>query len=255
MATASQNLEVEVIMKGRVRYLHVNGFLYTKHSSGVEGKIYWRCRSKGQCGARATTITTGHTLNLVSGGEMLQEMYNNPNDDSIREASRSMCALAFVRPEDVPAVFDLFLDQVPEDFVPIAEYFEVWYIRGKPARGRRKAVSVRYAPILWNHYQAVNQRISRTNNASEGWHNRFQVVLGRYHPSLYAFLNELQQEQGDTECMINQLNLGQKIRTLPTTHFQKMEEKVISIVSQYQNYVDENREIDYIKALGHHLHF
>lgn len=67
MATASQNLKVEIIMNGKVRYLHVNGFLYTKHSSGVERKIYWRCRSKGQCGARANTITTGHTLNLVSG--------------------------------------------------------------------------------------------------------------------------------------------------------------------------------------------
>lgn len=47
---------------------------------------------------------------------------------------------------------------------------------------------------------------------SEGWHNRFQVVVGKNHPSLYVFLSELQKEQSDVEIMIRQLQLGQKIR-------------------------------------------
>ncbi|XP_043465737.1 uncharacterized protein LOC122500730 [Leptopilina heterotoma] len=145
-----------------------------------------------------------------------------------------MCALAFVPATDVP---------------------KVTYIRGKTARGRRKAVPVRYEPKLWNQYDAVLQGIARTNNASEGWHNRFQVLLGRYHPSLYAFLNELQQEQGETECMQRQLQLGQKIRALPTNYFSTIENWIFNIVSQYDQYVQQNEEIKYLNTLGYHLHF
>ena len=48
--------------------------------------------------------------------EGLQQQYQDENDDSIREAARSMCALAFVSPQDVPRVFDVFYEQVPDDF-------------------------------------------------------------------------------------------------------------------------------------------
>ncbi|XP_043465180.1 uncharacterized protein LOC122500349 [Leptopilina heterotoma] len=187
--------------------------------------------------------------------EGLQEMYNSNNDARIREAMRTMCALAFVPSDDVPEFFDLFIDQAPQEFVSVAEYFEITYIRGKPARGRRRAIPARYDPALWNQYNAVIQKTARTNNASEGWHNRLQVVVGRYHPSLYTFLKELKQEQGDTECMQTQLNLGQKIRKLQTNKFHTIEERILSIVSQYQQYVDDNRKIDYLKTLGCHLHF
>jgi len=51
-----------------------------------------------------------------------------------------------------------------------------------------------------NH--TVLQRLARTNNLSEGWHNRFQVVIGRQHPSVYTFFTELGKEQADTECIL-----------------------------------------------------
>ena len=49
--------------------------------------------------------------------------YQNEYDNSIREASRMMCA--FVPVEDVLDTFDLFMEQVPDEFLPVAEYFEV----------------------------------------------------------------------------------------------------------------------------------
>ena len=51
--------------------------------------------------------------------------YQNEDDNSIREASRMMCALAFIPVEDVLDTLDLFMEQVPDDFLPVAEYFEV----------------------------------------------------------------------------------------------------------------------------------
>lgn len=52
---------------------------------------------------------------------------------------------------------------------------------------------------------------ARTNNASEGWHNRFQILVGRSHTSLYHFLTDLQKEQADVEYMLRDLNLGKAI--------------------------------------------
>lgn len=112
-----------------------------------------------------------------------------------------LCALAFVPINDVVDVFDCLAEEVPEKFLPFAEYFKQNYVRGITARGRRRAVAPPYPPKLWNQYDAVLNRFQRTNNLSEGWHNRFQKVVGRNHPGLYAFFAELQKEQNATETM------------------------------------------------------
>lgn len=61
--------------------------------------------------------------------EGLQEASNNPNDGTIKTAAQIMCALAFTPIADVVKNFNLLMDEFPESFLPIAEYFEViWFI-------------------------------------------------------------------------------------------------------------------------------
>lgn len=55
--------------------------------------------------------------------EGLQARYNSIDDRSIKLAAHQMCALAFVPVDDVVATFDLI--EFPDDFLPIADYFEV----------------------------------------------------------------------------------------------------------------------------------
>jgi len=62
-----------------------------------------------------------------------------------------MCALSFTPVDDVLEVFDLFANQALESFTNVVDYIEVTFIRGRTARGRRRAVPVRYVPALWNH--------------------------------------------------------------------------------------------------------
>ncbi|CAB0041612.1 unnamed protein product [Trichogramma brassicae] len=128
------------------------------------------------------------------------------------------------------------------------------YVHGKKARGRAKAVAVRYAPVLWNHYQAVLDGTERTNNASEGWHNRFQMIVGKKHPSLYTFLAELQHEQGDTQTLLRQIQLGQAVRKKPDGHFVAVKDRIMNIVMRYDEYVEDDSQLKYIKDLGHYLH-
>ena len=150
--------------------------------------------------------------------------------------------------------YDVILEDIPEDFVPVAEYFEVTYIRGKPARGRRRAVAVRYAPEIWNHYYSVLNGSDRTNNSSEGWHNRFQTLMGRYHLSFYAFVSELQQEQAATEVKLEQISMGQKVKKIPTSNYLKYRQKIFYTVSQYDEYVSEDNVLEYLKKLCYHLY-
>ena len=46
----------ETIESGRTTYLHIDGFLFYKHSCGAGDVRYWRCRKQHECSARATTI-------------------------------------------------------------------------------------------------------------------------------------------------------------------------------------------------------
>lgn len=183
--------------------------------------------------------------------EGLKVKYMDENDSSIRDAARSMCALAFVPVQDVLSLFDALYEEMPDDFLPIADYFEVTYVRGKPARGRRRAVAVRYTPESWNKYNAVLQGTARTNNASEGWHNRFQILVGRSHPSFFSFLTELQKEQADVEYILRELSLGKRVKEMPKNSYRKKEEKIFNIVSSYNEYVEEEDQLSYLKKIGY----
>lgn len=104
-------------------------------------------------------------------------------------------------------------------------------------------------------YDSVRQRRSRTNNLSEGFHNRFQVVVGRYHPSVWTFFTELQKEQASTDTMLRQLNLGQRIKKTRTTAQKRLETSIYNVVSRYDNYVEEGGNLHYLKSIAHHISF
>ena len=77
---------------------------------------------------------------------------------------------------------------------------------------------------------------------NEGWHNRFQLLVGRRHPSLYAFFKELQKEQAAVEYMLRELRLGKKIKKLPPNKTLLVEERIHNAVSKWQEHVDEDRD-------------
>ena len=108
----------------------------------------------------------------------LQVAYNSADDRSVKEFTHKLAALALVPICDVECYF-AYLKRIAPDFEEMklfVKYFDTTYVR--LAKGRRKAVSPRYPPRLWNHYDATIEGNARTNNASEGWHNRFKLLVG-----------------------------------------------------------------------------
>ena len=159
--------------------------------------------------------------------------------------------------------FRLLRDELPEELYPVVNYFENTYIRRLSAKRRsvnRPVIRIvhrppRYRPSLWNVYDAVLEGSAQTNNVSEGWHNKFQIVVGKQHPSLYVFFDELKKEQGDTEIMLRQLRLGQRIRKGQDKTRKEKEEQIRTIVDAYHRYLNEDEILTYLKNIGYHVKF
>ena len=130
--------------------------------------------------------------------EGLQVAYNNPADCSIRQYSHVLAALSYIPVIDLPRVFNLLKANAPNQLVPVMNYFQEYYVLWHPARGQRRAVPPQFPPTIWNQHKAAIGNTAKTNNASEGWHNRFHLLLGKNHPDFYVALNEFQKEQDDT---------------------------------------------------------
>ena len=77
--------------------------------------------------------------------------------------------------------------------------------------------------------------------------------MGKDHPSFYSFVTELKKEQADTEIMIRQLHLGHKIRKGQDPKRKKREEKILTIVSNYDQYVQNDDILTYLDSLGHYI--
>lgn len=181
----------------------------------------------------------------------LQNQYN-AEDRQVKTAAEMLCALAFVPLPHVDRVFADLRQQIPENFVPIYEYFEKNYVRGHIGINGRP-LPPRYPPYLWNVYQAVVDGDSRTNNISEGWHNRFQQLVMKNHPNFYTFLRELLKEQKDTEVMLQQLALGQRIKKTQSAKHRRKEENIAFIVQSWPQHW--GREMEYLQNIGHYIKF
>ena len=157
------------------------------------------------------------------------------------------CALAFVPCDHVEERL------LPEELNPVVNYFENTYIRRLSAKRRsvnRLIIRIvrhppRYRLSLWNMYDAVLEGSARTNNFLEGWHNKFQIVISKQHPRLYVFFDKIKKEQGDTEIMLRQLQLGQRIRKGQDKTRREKEEQIRTIGEAYHRYLNEDEILTY----------
>ena len=105
----------------------------------------------------------------------LQTAFRDPDDDSVRTAYRQIVGTAFVPTEDVVNAFLEARRAMPARMNAFADYFETTYTMARRQRENRRATAPRYPPKTWNQYLAARENMARTNNATEGWHNRFDV--------------------------------------------------------------------------------
>ena len=87
---------------------------------------------------------------------------------------------------------------------------------------------------------------SRTNNLSDGWHNRFRLVVGRDHPDIYSIIKDFWKEQDGTEKQITELLIARRAKAARKNSWidaQKMMKKIAEMyvhyeVQRYREYLD-----------------
>ena len=82
-------------------------------------------------------------------------------------------------------------------------------------------------------YYRVIDKITRTNNAVEGWHNAFQSSISCSHPSFPKFVKLLQREQGIQDVKYAKWEGGNF--PLPSKLSIKREQRLNNLVSEYSN--------------------
>lgn len=191
----------------------------------------------------------GQSLYRRIQSEGLQTAYQDSADDTVRNQTHMLLALAFTPVPDVPRVFRKLNQSVVESLHPVMQYFETTYI-GICARGRRAAVAAKYPPTLWNQREAALNGDHKTNNVSEGWHNRFRLLVGKNHPDFYSLLMEIQKEQADTDIAITELSLGRKIKAAPKKKWIDYQLKIQHIAADFDTYKRDGKELEFLQLIG-----
>lgn len=172
---------------------------------------------------------------------------------SVKIRVHMIMALAMVPEEDVVEIFTLLQDDMPdiERMNELMTYVDETYVSGRPARGNRRRRNPTYPIRLWNHYDTVLQGRARTNNASESWHNRFQILVGKKHPDLYTALTEIQKEQGDVEISVIESNLGRCVKEAPSKKWREFHVRLRNIVAEYDERKEDDEVLDYLRNIAY----
>ncbi len=85
---------------------------------------------------------------------------------------------------------------------------------------------------LWNQYETAINKSYRTNNMSEDWHSRFQLVVAKHRADIYTGIEEIQKEQSCTEICTNKLAIG-KVKTAPIKKWNELQRCLESIATEY----------------------
>ncbi len=101
---------------------------------------------------------------------------------------RMIAALAFVPENDVDRVYNILANNnnVDAELDVILDYIEETYI-GVMRRGRFRRPRFPYA--MWGVHDRVIDDLPRTNNAVEGWHNRFNQHVGYHHADIWKLID------------------------------------------------------------------
>jgi hypothetical protein len=135
-------------------------------------------------------------------------------DENFSLLIRHIPALAFLHPDDIPNAFDELRINMPEEANDIIEWFEIYYIRGRVRRTTRSGNITRsepmFPPSLWSVTDNIEYAFPQTQNSVEGWHRRWETLVGRAHVGIFKIIKDIQKEQNQV-----QLNIESILREAP----------------------------------------
>ncbi len=120
-----------------------------------------------------------------------------------------------------------------------------------PSKGEATSSAAEVPPSLWNQYNAVFADGHKTNNASERFQDWFQVIVAKHNPDLYPALADILKKQTNTEISLAEFALGRKVKNSLKRKWVQLQTSIRSIVLDYNTYVDNDVETEYLTTLAH----
>jgi len=143
----------------------------------------------------------------------------------------------------------LFHDLVPK--VPIRNCSNV--ISFPMPKIPRVIFSKQNPPSVWTQYDAVRNRLCRTNNASRGitivYRSLSSAIIQLYIHSWRSWRKNRQILR-----VIREISQGMKVRRPVTCETRLKEDRIFNVVSQHETYVEDCDILRYLKAI-HRLQF
>ena len=100
----------------------------------------------------------------------------------------------------------------------------------------------------WNSFSRVMSNIPRTTNHVEGWHNGFNSIIAKIHPTIWHFIDAIKLDQS-----LKRVDILHIINNTPQTPEPKRKRDQIaqlqSIASAYDDKIYKNK-INYVKAMA-----
>ena len=166
---------------------------------------------------------------------------------------RLITALAFLQPSEIPSAFDQIKPLMTPNTTELVQYFEENYVHGKPRRRRFRNQAVtrnppQFPPELWSIYELIDNGYPRTQNIIEGWHQRWNTLIGRSHVGVYTIIDEMRKEQHQTELQIESIIRGEE-RPYQRKHIIEYENRLLTVFNNRNSL----SLLEFLRGIAHNI--
>ena len=161
----------------------------------------------------------------------LVEQYRN--DGSIQRSIRQLMALGCLPAQVILGTFKTLKDSASPTLASLFEYYEHFWL---------ERVGV-------DKFSVFEQRI-RTNNNVESWHSGFNKLVRKRHPNIYEFVENLRKEQENTEQLILQLTMGERV-SRRNLKYERLSTIIDRLTDRYKS--QALSDVEFLNAVGYQL--
>lgn len=156
---------------------------------------------------------------------------------------------AFLPQNDVVRGFEQLThdENYPNELDPVVDYFESTYIGNFGRGSRRRRPTFQHS--MWSQYQRVTDNLPRTTNSLEGWHNAFNGIVNKAHPSMSFLVKKLRLDEFSVATKIERFHAGHHTQT--KKKYQAIDDRIKSIVTSY----DPDNIIQYLRRIAYNISF
>jgi hypothetical protein len=160
----------------------------------------------------------------------LRQLYLD--NHAVRMTVRQLMGLGFLPLAIVRHNFHILRQTAHQALDPLFQYFERQWLQQTPL-------------IMWNVYRCD----IRTNNHLEGWHRRFNGIVGKYHANLWQFVKCLRDEQDATDLAEQQFAAGFQIARPTSRIYRDVQNRIERLTQRYTN--GEANAVQFLEGVAH----